>query len=134
MVQPVLGRQWYTVDIKHDTRVRRNFMACLHLKTQDWDGLSPRTFHFAYRRAISVLPFWTPYGTVVREERRARLYHTSGFMRLRSVASSLEPTRVGTEFGSGAAYFRIASLQPFRAEIGPDAGEPEIVHFGSAVD
>ena len=134
MIWPVLAQNWYIADIKHDPRIRKNFMACLHLHTPGWDGVSPRTFHFAYRRAIPVPPFWTPYGTVVREENRARLYHTSGFMRIRQVTSLEETTRVGTEFGPGAAFFRIASLRPFFAVIGPDASESEIVHFGSPAD
>lgn len=131
MILPVLGRNWHVVDIKHDARVRKDYMACLHLEIPDWDGVSPRCFHFAYRRAIQVLPFWTPYGSVVREDKRARLYHTSGFLRIREITSRREVTRVGTEFGSGSAKFRIISLAPFNAWIGPGSEISDIVHFGS---
>ena len=130
-VYPILKRNWHIQELEHDPTVQKDFMACVILEMPDWDGLSPRTFHFAYRRNIPELPFWTPYGTVIRHSASVRLYHSSGFERHASVNSNSEPTRVGTEFGSGPAFFKIASLRPFTARVGPDANLDEIVHFGT---
>jgi len=129
LVQKPFGHPWYTQEISHDPAIRADFHACIRLTSPDWDGVSPRTFHFSYRRDIPEAPFWTPYGSVIRDLISLRLYHSSAFSREKPAPPIDDPAIVATEFGWGPAIFRIASLHPFEAKVGEDVSLNEIVSF-----
>lgn len=129
LVRDPFGHPWYVRELRHDPSVRIDFDACLYIEALGWDGTTPRAYHFSYRRDIEEAPFWTPYGSFIREPRSIRLYHSSGFSRQKPGPPAEEPAIVSTFFGRGPAIFRIASLHPFEARIGPDVSPDKIVGF-----
>lgn len=129
MVRPAYGNAWHVVELAHDPKVRKDFTACIEIASPGWDGIAPRAFHFAYRRSVPDAMFWTPYGTVIRDETTVRLFHSSAPPEEKPAPEIGLPARVGTYFGLGAAEFRIACLHPFEARVGPDVDLNDIVIF-----
>jgi hypothetical protein len=129
LVRKPFGYPWYVQELKHDPLFRVDFDACIYLNSSGWDGIAPRTYHFSYRRDIPEEPFWTPYGSVIRDKETVRLYHSSAYSREKPAPPIFNPAIVATYFGRGPAAFRIASLHPFEAKVGEDVALDKIVSF-----
>ncbi len=122
-------RNWEAFEFEHDPDVRLNYYPTVELVANDWDGNSPRVYHFAYRRNLQHKPAWIPYGVVIQLGNDATLIHSSGDVMKKPTVDADGKTCVGTWFGEGAAVFKIASIHEFTAVIGPDCDLDKYVYF-----
>lgn len=110
-------RAWFTFDFSHSAATKQNFYQRLMLSANLRPDGEPQAWHFAFRSPGPLHSLWRPYGIVVRDSGKIRLYHCRGSIFETNLSPNELSFPVENWFGSGAAQFRIASLHRFRAVI-----------------
>lgn len=119
------GRAWEIREFVHDPAVAMNFYQTIALSGEG-DGLDRKAqvFHFAFRQEHLFAARWLQYGSVIRFDRTALLWHINGHREERRLRSPDESAVVETWFGPAAVDFRVASLHPFALAV-PAASPPD---------
>ena len=112
------GRRWEVQEFRHDPAIRSNFYQTIELKGEG-PGLDNRAqvFHFAYHQLHLFGARWLQYGSVVRHDRTAFLWHINGHTEERKMRTLDEPVLVETWFGPAPVDFKVASLHAFNLII-----------------
>lgn len=126
------GRSWCTRDFTHDPSVIANVYVAVHLSaTTNGEPVTPRTYHFAYRRLGAQDGMWRPFGTVIGLHNAVRLVSENGDYQEVSDERSSSVVVAETFFGPGPAEFRVASLHDFRVRIEtPSKGQTSVRFVG----
>jgi hypothetical protein len=118
IARTLYGRNWTTVEYRHDPALVSNVFACFSFTPEASAGAcSPWVVHFAYRRAGARDGMWRPYGSVIRIGRTVSLISESGDLQERTLGETDSSIAVETHFGPGAAEFRVASLHRFELDV-----------------
>jgi hypothetical protein len=118
------GREWQTREFVHDPAVARNFYQSIELRGSGAGPGRVQVFHFAYRQKHLFAERWLQYGSVVRSDGAALLWHINGHREERRLRTLDEPAVAETWFGPAAVDFRVSSLHPFALAV-PAASPPD---------
>jgi len=110
------GRRWKIRDFSHAATGERNYFQRFRI-VGDRDLEDPQVWHFAFLNVNAKRPLWTPYGFVVKESGRIRLYQSRGHTDEVEGLIETKSFAVETWFGMGPAEFRVASLHPFTLSL-----------------
>jgi hypothetical protein len=132
IARTLYGRDWTTVEYRHDPALVSNVFACFSFKPEALAGAcSPWVVHFAYRRAGARDGMWRPYGSVIRIGRTVSLISESGDLQENTMDDTASPIAVETFFGPGAAEFRVASLHKFELKVAVPSQDADSLRFGA---
>ena len=132
IARTLYGRDWTTVEYRHDPALVSNVFACFSFKPEASTGkCSPWVVHFAYRRAGARDGMWRPYGSVIRIGRTVSLISESGDLQEKTFDATASQVAVETYFGPGAAEFRVASLHKFELKVAAPSHDSGRLRFSA---
>lgn len=124
------SRLWHVREFSHPTNELRNAYAAVAIDPEKSELAAPFVVHVAYSHGSDTLPFWRPYGAIIRRAGRDTLIHENGNYFTRGVKSKDAPVVFETFFGPEPVVFRVASLHGFEAEVEFPSMQTDVLRFG----